>query len=340
MEHRPLISIITPCHRVIPWFNARLINVCSQSFKDWEWIILDNSKDGCVKKYVEDFFVNMQGVHYPECRDKIKCVHEPFEGVSVKDGRMGLLRNRCMELTSCSDDGWILTLDSDDFIYDGFLETIYEVSKYYHYCEAISGMLQMSFIENIETGEFLKTDSQFWMSCTHSYDISIMRKNGFNGIGFDDMANEDVDGKQITYKLVEYENRLCIPYTNLVFSHDRITRLDDRGYSFFDSIQHPIVFKKGAFKKKIGGYATVTSAEDCITHIMPHVFDNVVYVDKPCYMLVTLTDGNCDRVGVTVDVVNNADWNTDYIVLNMVYNRVYSALGDCRKYSVPIRWTR
>lgn len=336
MEHRPLISIMTPCHRVIPWFNARLINVCSQSFKDWEWIILDNSKDGCVKKYVDDFFVSMQGVHYPECRDKIKCVHEPFEGISMENGRMGVLRNRCIELSSCGDDGWILTLDSDDFIYDDFLHTIYDVSCKYPFTEAISGMCCNSLMQYTKSGGFAYHSMMYeWVNGINAGVIETMKQNGFDGKGFSEYSECYLSGKMQPSKITVIHSSLSIPYTGLTFEFETAQALNKNGYPMLTGFGHPIVYKKGAFIEKIGGYVDTCYVEDSITQLIPFVFNNIVYVNRPVYVQCAMID---DDTSLRDSVSRSfRDERSDGIAYGHIM-RVYDILGDCRKCVCPIMY--
>lgn len=336
---RPSISIITPCNRVIPWFNAHLINVCSSDYDDWEWVILDNSPDGCVKQYVDDFFSNMQGIYYPHCRDKVKCVHEPFDGISVKDGRMGKLYNRCVGLTICGDDGFILKLDSDDFIYPYLLNAIHDISVTYPECEAISGMCNQSLCQFIESGMFThQTDGmRIWNDYAYENEIELLRNNGFNGVGFDEYADRCINGGFRVLRVEDVHSKLSIPYVGIEFEFDNATVLNENGYPFITGFGHPIIFKKKAFLEKIGGFGEKYSVEDGATMLMPFVFDDVVYINKPVYVQVSMiNDKDLTRNSMMLEVMVhlNENMHKDMRISNLM--RVYDILGDCRKFVKPI----
>lgn len=338
---RPSISIITPCNRVIPWFNAHLINVCSSDYDDWEWIILDNSQDGCVKQYVDDFFVSMQGAYYPHCRDKVKCVHESFDGVSVKDGRMGRLYNRCVELTTCGDEGFILKLDSDDFIYPDLLSTIHNVSVEYPSCEAMSGMCNQSLCQFIESGVFThQTDGmRMWNDYAYEDEIELLRRNGFNGVGFDDYADSCINGGFRVLSVRDVKSKLSIPHIGIEFTFDNATVLNDKGYPFITGFGHPIIFRKGSFLDKLTGFDTEYSVEDGVTMLMPFVLDDVVYINRPVYVQVSMiNDNDLSRNSMMLEVMVhlNRRMHEESKLKNLM--RVYDILQDCRKTIKPIMY--
>lgn len=336
-----MISITTPCNRIIPWYNARLINVCSQSFKDWEWVILDNSSDGRVKRYIDNFFENMQGVHYPECRDKIKCYHESFDGLGYKDGRMGVIRNRTIELTTCGDDDFILVLDSDDFIHDGFLEDIHDIQMKYPECEIIQGMVNEEYGQDIDSGLFYKHNiDNVWNSMdTARYNKSIQ---------LDVISSHGVEWKNLNAyrefvlnmdcrnnKVENISSKLKIPYVNMVFEFDRITRLTDNMFTFISSCTHPMVYRKKAFLEKVGGYNTLYSREDCVTFQMEYKLDNMVYINKPCYVEIIVTKGGY-RDSATIDVCSNIDKDKDSEFFFKNAEVKYLMLKDCMATIKPI----
>ena len=338
---QPSISIVTPCNRVIPWFNAHLINVCSSSYTDWEWIILDNSPDGCVMQYVNAFFDRMQGKFYPECRERIKCYHEPMQGVKLEDGRLGILRNRCLELCNCGDDGFVLTLDSDDFIYPEILSIIHDISLKYPSCEVISGMCNQSLCQFIDTGVFTHQSDgmRVWNDNNHKDELFVLRGAGFRGVGFDDYSFDCINDGLRTFYVKEYHSKLSIPHVGIEFKFDNATMLNENGYPFITGFGHPIVYKKGAFLKKIGGYVDECSVEDSVTRLMPSILDDVVYINKPVYVQVTLLNtSDLTRNSTVVDAneVFNEKIGNRITVEQLL--KVYDKLGDCQKFVKPIMY--
>lgn len=333
-----MISIITPAHKIIPWFNLRLDCVCTQDFDDWEWIILDNSEDGCVCRYVNEFFVSMQGTYYPECREKIKCIWEPFTGVSIHDARIGKLKNRCIELTSCKDDDFILLLDFDDFIYPGFLSNIDKVTKQYPDCEIMTGLLQESIGHNASGDFFIHDLAQKWHDSKNVYLAKLLYDNGFNSKEYFDVANDYINAKFDEYTLVEFPNILKFTDCTVSLLCKTITKLSDNGWSFFGSFHHPFVYKKGAFLNKLGGYNTKSSREDwSINHIIMWKLNNPVYINKPCYLQCGVFTDEYIRDTATGDVCDSRfnEANDKVIIAQM--RDLYESIG-CRQFIKPIFW--
>ncbi len=301
-----MISIITPAPTVLPWHNARLINIFSQSFKDWEWVILDNSQDGCVKRYIEEFFDSEQGEPFLECKQKVNCVWEPFSGITLKQKRIGKLKNRCVELTTCKDDDFVFLLDFDDFIYDGFLDDVYTVSKTVPKCEFITGMLQQGVGQKMSDGMFVYSDSHLtWINQKYKDKIDLLRTDNEDFAEFEKYYLSD-DFHE--YKILRCNSSLKIKNIGgMEFSFDTITTLNENGYSFLGHVQHPYVFKKKPFLDKIGGFDTSSIVEDSICFKIPYALDGIVYLLKPCYIQCMMIGDDNMRIGGTMDICKAMD---------------------------------
>lgn len=105
-----MISIVTPTHRKTKLWDIIVESVMQQTYKDFEWIVLDNSKDG----YFEQEFERFKGEHpeYSDVFDNVKIYHEYYEGRHP----VGFYKNRCVELTTCKPDEFVVTLDHDDIM--------------------------------------------------------------------------------------------------------------------------------------------------------------------------------------------------------------------------------
>jgi hypothetical protein len=278
-----MISIITPAHKVIPWFNARLINICSQDSDEWEWIILDNSVDGCVKAYVDDFFTKMQGIHYPQCREKIKVYHEPqFADIQLIEGKMGKMCNRLVELTNCGYDGFFMRLDFDDFLFDGCIRMLNEAIRMNPDTEFVTGQIGDCLIMT-KDGNFDYVD--FSDAFSHKPDdlLEIMYSHNICDASLLKKYEQDLEKNGLHRRLVPCACSLAIPYTELFFYQSAVQSLID-GWDMFGGVEHPLCIKKSAFLKKFGSYVVDNSKEDLISLSYITKFDNIVYIDNPCYL--------------------------------------------------------
>jgi glycosyltransferase involved in cell wall biosynthesis len=127
-----MISIITPTHKERPLLDLTIKSVLSQSFSDFEWIVLDNSKEGYFETKFNEFLIN--NPKYEIRRQKVKIIHKTYDEVNI-----GKLKNECVRLTSCKDNEYILLLDHDDFLVDDSLLNIYYYSNKYPQAQFISG---------------------------------------------------------------------------------------------------------------------------------------------------------------------------------------------------------
>lgn len=112
-----MISIITPTNKLMKYFDSTIDSVMAQTYNDFEWVILDNSVDGYVAPYLERYF--KRNPQYQDRIDKIKVYREYAMGKPI-----GYYKNRCVELTSCGDDEYVLILDHDDLMATTTLQDI------------------------------------------------------------------------------------------------------------------------------------------------------------------------------------------------------------------------
>ena len=112
-----MISIITPTNKLMRYMDTTVDSVMAQTYDDFEWVILDNSVDGYVAPYLERYFD--RNPQYKDRADKIRVYRENAVGKPI-----GYYKNVCVELTSCSDDEYVLIFDHDDIMATTTLEDI------------------------------------------------------------------------------------------------------------------------------------------------------------------------------------------------------------------------
>ena len=117
-----MISIITPTHKKSVFWEATVLSVLSQTSANWEWIVLDNAKEPYFKKLLD--MLLEQYPEYKKLKKKIKIYEETFPEVCI-----GKLKNRCVELTDCKDDDFILLLDHDDLLMPSCVADIEKTQK-------------------------------------------------------------------------------------------------------------------------------------------------------------------------------------------------------------------
>jgi len=106
MKKEPLISIIIPVYEVEEYLPACIESILSQSFKDYELILVPNglSSDGCPAL--------CDG--YAEQDARVTVIH-------IKDGGVSAARNRGL---SSAHRKYLLFIDGDDFIAENSLENL------------------------------------------------------------------------------------------------------------------------------------------------------------------------------------------------------------------------
>ena len=111
-----MISVITPTHKKGKYWDLTVESVLNQTYKDFEWIVLDNSPDGYFKPEFERF--KLEHPEYSDVFDNVKIYHEFYSDQKP----VGFYKNRCVELTTCGDDDYVVTFDHDDFMFKTALE--------------------------------------------------------------------------------------------------------------------------------------------------------------------------------------------------------------------------
>lgn len=298
-----MISICTAAHKIIPWMNLRIINICNQSFKDWEWVVLDNSEDGCIKKYFDEFFENTQGVHYPECRKKVKVYHEPFTGVGIRDGRIGKIKNRAIQLSTCKNDEFFVLLDFDDFLVDGFLNILDKIATQRPDIEYVNGESITELCQNFEDGAFFKDNYVSEVFLTKPYDEHINKLYEYgcaNMNGFSEYCEYYQKSSHERFREVPVDVTMTFPLTNVVFNLKR-ANLANTQFFYLNTYLHPQSFRKSSFFEKLNGFCESLPSEDVVNIRIPYIL-KTMYIQKPCYVQVAMVSNYKYRVSGTLDV--------------------------------------
>jgi len=109
---KELVSIITPCYNSAEFIEETIQSVLSQTYENWEWIITDDlSRDNTVEILKQ----------YNDPRIKVHILE--------RNGGAGNARNKSLERAQGR---YIAFLDSDDYWYPEYLETMISTMKDKH----------------------------------------------------------------------------------------------------------------------------------------------------------------------------------------------------------------
>jgi glycosyltransferase involved in cell wall biosynthesis len=210
-----MLSIITPTHKERPLLDLTIKSVLSQSYSDFEWVVLDNSMEGYFEDKLNEFLIN--NPKYETRRQKVKIIHKVYDEVNI-----GKLKNECVRIASCRDDEFILLLDHDDFLVNDCLLNIYKYSNIYPHAQFISGDSVQIFY-NIQSNLF-----NFYRYHDLSKFDDLDKYNGVSGdlkIRVDDFCIDFGVIENYTFRpyLVDFSGKLNnIPtINNYIYSHPR-----------------------------------------------------------------------------------------------------------------------
>lgn len=347
-----MISIVTAAHRVLPWYNLRLISVCAQEYDDWEWIIFDNSPNGEVSKYVDEFFYGMQGTHYLWCKNKIKCYHDPMNDVTLSKGRIGMCKNMAAKLSSCKMDEFLLFLDSDDFLYPNLLQDAHEAFLQNPKSEGLFFMLDLCLAQNIFGGNFdFCYDYKGWINNTkyNKEKLNELKEYGFDKLDgyyeFEKKVLSEKKNQMDCAKIINYKHTLSFPYTTVSFSFDDIITMNPDGINFFDTFLETVCFvrKKDFWRvTERMGFNESCSQDDCVA-LNFSLLNNPIFLKKPGMSIVApINDNTGKRDSATTQVMSDMDNNENNIVDNVksIYEKYYRKRYDKFGFNpiVPIVW--
>jgi glycosyltransferase involved in cell wall biosynthesis len=109
----PKFSIFTPTYKTGERIYRTYESLSNQTYKDWEWIIVDDSPD-------DETWEKLQEISSQDFRVK------PFKIKPITGGIVGMAKNRACHL---SDGEWLVELDHDDYLLSNCLEELDKASK-------------------------------------------------------------------------------------------------------------------------------------------------------------------------------------------------------------------
>ena len=106
----PELSVIVPVYNVAPYLKGCVDSILSQTFSNFEVILVDDGlPDRCGAMCDE----------YAAKDPRVFVIHQPNGGLSAA-------RNAGLDHSfAASDRQWVTFIDSDDWVYQGYLERLY-----------------------------------------------------------------------------------------------------------------------------------------------------------------------------------------------------------------------
>ena len=204
-----MISIITPTNKLTPFFSYTFTCVMCQTYKDFEWVILDNSPEG----YVKSFFDKYKTEHpeYNDMYSKVKIFREYLLGKSV-----GYYKNKCVELTTCKDNEYILVYDHDDFMANTTLEDIAGCDrKYKEKIDYITGDLTFGTCLDDKNEFYIENEDAY--KTIYGFDMKTYTNENTVEAGVL-KADKVVSATMYGYDIERYDN-ILLPHPRAIKKH-------------------------------------------------------------------------------------------------------------------------
>lgn len=144
----PTVSIFTPTYKTFEKFDRAYNSVVSQSYKDWEWIILDDSDDDSNYQYILTKIKTHNNIKLYKC--------------NKQDGFVGSTKRQAASLCNGK---YLLELDHDDELHHLALE--YVVSAFNKFPDA--GFVYSNSCETFEAGGNVNYGNNFAMGFGRHY---------------------------------------------------------------------------------------------------------------------------------------------------------------------------
>lgn len=248
-----MISIVTPTHKKTKLWSVTVESVMNQTYKDFEWIVLDNSKEG----YFESEFEVFKKGHpeYSDVFDNVKIYHEYYEGRHP----VAFYKNKCIEHTTCKPDEFVVTLDHDDLLVRTALEDFVGCSDKYG-----------SLIDYIFGYEYVVDDDKTINIPSHLLVMPNTVKTTLPNLKF---GKSDFYIDSFNVEMPEVTSIDLTSYTNqLIGSHPRVIRR--------------YLFDRLPFKYNECDYYE----DDTLQTMFAILFLNVGYICRPTVVYVRYTD--------------------------------------------------
>jgi glycosyltransferase involved in cell wall biosynthesis len=193
--YRPKFSIFTPTYKTGDRIFRTYESLKKQTFKNWEWVVVDDSPD-------DDTWKKLQEISNQDYRVKIHKIY-PLTG-----GNVGLSKHRAAMLC---DGEWICELDHDDALVSDCLETCYNAIEKY----PDAGFLYTDSCEVYEDGE-MKTYDHDWSGNWYA------RPDNFFDFGYAGHSWVEADGERYVAHWYPDINPLTIRFNISMPNHIRM----------------------------------------------------------------------------------------------------------------------
>jgi glycosyltransferase involved in cell wall biosynthesis len=193
--YRPKFSIFTPTYKTGDRIFRTYESLKKQTFKNWEWVVVDDSPD-------DDTWKKLQEISNQDYRVKIHKIY-PLTG-----GNVGLSKHRAAMLC---DGEWICELDHDDALVSDCLETCYNAIEKH----PDAGFLYTDSCEVYEDGE-MKTYDHDWSGNWYA------RPDNFFDFGYAGHSWVEADGERYVAHWYPDINPLTIRFNISMPNHIRM----------------------------------------------------------------------------------------------------------------------
>ena len=193
--YRPKFSIFTPTYKTGDRIFRTYESLKKQTFKNWEWVVVDDSPD-------DDTWKKLQNISNQDYRVKIHKIY-PLTG-----GNVGLSKHRAAMLC---DGEWICELDHDDALVSDCLETCYNAIEKH----PDAGFLYTDSCEVYEDGE-MKTYDHDWSGNWYA------RPDNFFDFGYAGHSWVEADGERYVAHWYPDINPLNIRFNISMPNHIRM----------------------------------------------------------------------------------------------------------------------
>lgn len=295
--NNPTISIIIPVYQVAPYLRDCLDSVLTQSFTDWEMLLVDDgSTDG--SEIICD--------EYGEKDSRIRVFHQDNQGLS-STRNVGLLNARGEYITLIDSDDILLSNDYLCILYEGIIKHHAEISM----CKRISFQDNSSIPEpnlNSDTYEILSGRDVFTKPpyCFNIKDFSMAVFKLYHRSCF----------KDILYPVGRIMEDLSVAH-HIFYPRSKIVVLDKYMYGRRYRIDSITSASRGSLQYR----DIMLAMDDCIAYLKDKEdAEAVTYAQKRkeafmvYYYFASLKDGSIDEIPSSIEI-SSFEKNLNYIQL-------------------------
>lgn len=199
--YEPFFSVFTPAYKTGERIFRTYDSLKSQSFTDWEWIVVDDSPEDHT-----DLWQNLIRISQDDFRVK------PIRINPNSDGSVGKVKKRACALSKGK---WLVELDHDDELMRSCLSDVFEASKTF----PDAGFIYSDCSEIESDGEFRKYDDRV------DWDFYGASDNYYN-FGYSGHTWVEIDGKRYLQHHSPSINPVTIRFNVSMPNHVRCWRKD------------------------------------------------------------------------------------------------------------------